>query len=646
MRGAHRVEIISGVAAGDLVVLTRDIADGTPRAHARALDRAAAMRFEWTVALRFLREGGLQTLMIIAGATAGISVIVFITGFLGDIQADLIRRTLGVQPNIIVRPAEEVARPLRAGDDALPQVQARVQRLRSVDQWQPLRLRLENTPGVRAVSPVAAGPGLITRGDTNKSVTVTGIVPDRYAAVTRFNEKIVAGELRLNPGETIIGTDLARDLGVGVGDKVRLSTPTSPGDAYQIRGIYDLGQRSLNRAYAYVSLPAAQALLDLPGGISSLEIAIDDLFGAEGMAQQLQQTMPHEVESWMRANPQLRTALGNQTDHDAADPLFSRAGGGDRRGQRAGRHRGAENPRDRHPARDGRLARAHPARVPAAGRGDRPDRRLHRLHRRLCTDCAHEPLRARRRRRPVVPGAFQRPAVPGHAGRRLPARPRRRDHAGAARGAARSGAGDPHMSGAVIELAGIRKTYNEGTPVANEVLHGIGFAIAPGEFACLIGPSGSGKSTLLNLIGLLEKPSGGSYLLNGTPIQEADDDTRTRARLETLGFVFQFHHLLPAFSAIENVMLPGLMLHGAITPEVRATATRLLTAVGLADAHAQAAQPIVRRHAAAGGDRARAGAVAAAGAGRRADRQSRHARGRRRVRADARNQRGAWHARF
>lgn len=271
------------------------------------------MRFEWTVALRFLREGGLQTLMIIAGAAAGISVIVFITGFLGDLQADLISRTLGVQPNIIVRPAEEVVRPLRDGDNALPQLQARGQRLRSVDQWQPLRQRLENTPGIRAVSPVAAGPGLITRGDTNKSVTVTGIIPDRYAAVTRFNEKIATGQLRLNPGEIIIGTDLARDLGAGIGDKVRLSTPTSPGDAYQIRGIYDLGQRSLNRAYAYVSLPTAQALLDLPGGISSLELAIDNLFAAESVAQQLQQTTPHEVESWMRANPQLRTALGNQT---------------------------------------------------------------------------------------------------------------------------------------------------------------------------------------------------------------------------------------------------------------------------------------------------------------------------------------------
>jgi lipoprotein-releasing system ATP-binding protein len=137
---------------------------------------------------------------------------------------------------------------------------------------------------------------------------------------------------------------------------------------------------------------------------------------------------------------------------------------------------------------------------------------------------------------------------------------------------------------AIIDLRDIHKTYNEGTPVAVEVLHGIDIAVHAGEFACLIGPSGSGKSTLLNLIGLLEWPSGGSYHLKGHPIEQADDDERTRARLETLGFVFQFHHLLPAFSALENVMIPGLMRYGAFTAEQRRNATELLTAVGLGDA--------------------------------------------------------------
>ena len=140
------------------------------------------------------------------------------------------------------------------------------------------------------------------------------------------------------------------------------------------------------------------------------------------------------------------------------------------------------------------------------------------------------------------------------------------------------------MTATLIELAGIRKIYNEGTAVAEEVLHGVNITVRAGEFACLIGPSGSGKSTLLNLIGLLERPTQGSYLLKGRAIQEASDDERTRARLETLGFVFQFHHLLPAFSAIENVMMPGLMRDGAFTRQHRANAEQLLTAVGLEDA--------------------------------------------------------------
>lgn len=140
------------------------------------------------------------------------------------------------------------------------------------------------------------------------------------------------------------------------------------------------------------------------------------------------------------------------------------------------------------------------------------------------------------------------------------------------------------MTTPIIDLRGVCKSYNPGTPVAVEVLHGIDLAVCEGEFACLIGPSGSGKSTLLNLIGLLEWPSAGAYLLKGRPIEQANDDERTRARLETLGFVFQFHHLLPAFSALENVMMPGLMRYGAYTAAQRASAAELLAAVGLGDA--------------------------------------------------------------
>ena len=140
------------------------------------------------------------------------------------------------------------------------------------------------------------------------------------------------------------------------------------------------------------------------------------------------------------------------------------------------------------------------------------------------------------------------------------------------------------MGAPVVELEGIRKTYTAGTPVEQEVLHGVSLTLQAGEFAALIGPSGSGKSTLLNIIGLLEHGSGGSYRLSGNEMAQANDDELTRARLSTIGFVFQFHHLLPAFDALENVQMPGLMLDGDYTPARRDEALRLLEAVGLKDA--------------------------------------------------------------
>ena len=142
----------------------------------------------------------------------------------------------------------------------------------------------------------------------------------------------------------------------------------------------------------------------------------------------------------------------------------------------------------------------------------------------------------------------------------------------------------PDAGSDLVTMRGVRKTYNAGRPNEAEVLHGIDLDLARGEFAALIGPSGSGKSTLLNLLGLLERPSAGTYTLAGTPVQDLDDDGLTRMRRETLGFVFQFHHLLPAFTALENVTLPALARDGRVTAAVRERGRLLLDSVGLAAA--------------------------------------------------------------
>ena len=136
----------------------------------------------------------------------------------------------------------------------------------------------------------------------------------------------------------------------------------------------------------------------------------------------------------------------------------------------------------------------------------------------------------------------------------------------------------------LIELSDVRKSYNIGLPSEAEVLHGLSLRVHRGEFIALIGPSGSGKSTLLNIVGLLERMTSGSYRLQGEEVNSLDDAELTRRRRTTLGFVFQFHHLLPAFTALENVTLPALMSEGHVSAQQLARARELLDAVGLAQA--------------------------------------------------------------
>lgn len=132
-----------------------------------------------------------------------------------------------------------------------------------------------------------------------------------------------------------------------------------------------------------------------------------------------------------------------------------------------------------------------------------------------------------------------------------------------------------------MQLQGVRKSFNVGQPNQIEVLHGIDLTIGADDFTALVGPSGSGKSTLLNLMGLLDTPSAGELWVLGQPTSHMDDLQRTRVRGETIGFVFQFHHLIQAFSALDNVLMPILLQRGKPTPADRDYAQQLLAAVGL-----------------------------------------------------------------
>jgi lipoprotein-releasing system ATP-binding protein len=133
----------------------------------------------------------------------------------------------------------------------------------------------------------------------------------------------------------------------------------------------------------------------------------------------------------------------------------------------------------------------------------------------------------------------------------------------------------------VLEAAGLQRSFEQGG-VTIDVLRGIDLAVRPGEIVALLGPSGSGKSTLLQAVGLLEGGFEGSIRIAGEEVAELGDANRTRVRRETLGFVYQFHHLLPDFTALENVVIPQLV-RGATRGEADARARTLLSTLGLAE---------------------------------------------------------------
>lgn len=269
--------------------------------------------FEWLVALRYLREGRMQTLLILSGVVGGVAVIVFLTHLITQLQASIIERTLGSQAHVVIRPPEEVALRSLPADATAAIVEPRAQRLRSVDQWEAVMRLAAATPGVVAVSPVVSGAGFALRGTASKAIALNGVDAERYRRVVRIDEYLRAGRFALAGTDAVIGIELAKDLGVGIGDRIRVLTPEGRDDLLTVVGLFDIGNRDLNRRWVFVSIKLAQSLLDLPGGISNIDLGVDEIFGASAVADRLRAQTGLQVDSWMQTNAQLLAALRNQS---------------------------------------------------------------------------------------------------------------------------------------------------------------------------------------------------------------------------------------------------------------------------------------------------------------------------------------------
>lgn len=294
------------------------------------------MPFEWIVAIRYLREGRAQSLLILSGVAVGVAVIVFLSALINGLQVSLIDRTLGTQAHIVLRRPDEMPRPLLDRDGGVQvtgHVERPAQRLRSILQWQQMLAAVERTPGIVAATPTVSGAAFAKQGTANRSVLLRGVEPPGFLRIIDVGARMVAGRFDVAGPNAVIGRELADALGLNVGDKLRLSAADDRSDVFTVRGVFDIGNKDANERWVFVSLRSAQTLLDLAGGVSTIEAKVASLFDADYSAPRRRSARLFDVDA---------AAVEEFRDRDGEDAVLEI--GPD--GRRVNRVRQGEGPRE------------------------------------------------------------------------------------------------------------------------------------------------------------------------------------------------------------------------------------------------------------------------------------------------------------
>jgi lipoprotein-releasing system permease protein len=283
------------------------------------------MPFQWFVALRYLRDAKGQTTLILAAVSVGVSVVVFLSALINGLQSSLIDSTLGSQPHVILRVPREAPRPLvepSPGRAIARLTQPASQRLRSIDQWPRVMSDAERVTGVTAASATVTGSGVATRADARMPIVIRGVDPERFLAIIDLGSRMVQGSFDLSGGNVVIGSTLGSDLSIGVGDKLRVASTEGIDDVVTVSGVFESGNDAVDKAWVVTSLRHAQSLFALPGGATTIELKVSDVFEADRIADQIQAGTGFTADSWMTLNAELLSGLSAQSSSKTMIQFF------------------------------------------------------------------------------------------------------------------------------------------------------------------------------------------------------------------------------------------------------------------------------------------------------------------------------------
>jgi lipoprotein-releasing system permease protein len=272
-------------------------------------------RFEVKLAIRHLTTGGGQTLLTVGAVAAGVIVIIFLTALIFGIRARLTTMLTESIPHVTLRVRDLEPVPLSEIQNlenamSSTRIEKQAPQLKFIDNWQHVVDVVRTVPNVRVASPAVQGQGFASRGGNPIGVSITGADPAQQDEISPVTKDLIAGRyVGLASDEVVIDYELAKDLSVSVGDRIRMTSSMGNTESLSIAGIYSRGQ---GRGGAYVTLRTGQSLFAMGNSVNVVYVKVYELFGADQVADRIQSLVPYEARSWSREFPSFVSSLNVQ----------------------------------------------------------------------------------------------------------------------------------------------------------------------------------------------------------------------------------------------------------------------------------------------------------------------------------------------